>query len=121
MNRLSHIMVTLSTLLLLLFGTGGIGWQRCSCTGKVSLVLPAQQGCCNSGSGCMKVTITHISAADLQTEGTPLPQLDVHILPDLLVLSGTTLLPCSDDMPPAGQALWYPPGWTATRGMVMQV
>ncbi len=121
MNRLSHIMVTLSTLMLLLFGTGGIGWQRCSCTGKVSLVLPAQQGCCSRGSTCMTVTISHLSAADLQTEGAALPQVEVHILADNLLLSETTPLPCLDDTPAAGHAYWYPPGWVATQGMVMRV
>ena len=63
-------MVTCSVLVLVLFGAGGIGWQRCSCTGHVSLVSPSGDGCCNSSS-CMTVKVLHVSTAELQQDVQP--------------------------------------------------
>ena len=114
-------MVTLSTLMLLLFGSGGIGWQRCSCSGRVCLVLPAQQGCCNSGSSCMKVTITHLSTADIQPDEPVLPHWAsitlFHTSP--LAEMVTPMLTHGERL--SRHTYWYPPGWTATQGMVMRV
>lgn len=121
MRTLSHIMVTLSTLVLLLFGSGGIGWQRCACSGRVSLVTPAHQGCCKSGSKCMTVTIKHLSAADLQTDETSVPQLADNILFDNRELTAEVSATPLHIPPQSRHAYWYPPGWTATRGMVMRV
>ena len=121
MKRLSHLTVALATLMLLLFGTGGIGWQRCSCTGRVSLLLPTHKGCCGNNSSCMKVTITQVSTADLQTEKSALPQWAsitlFHTSP--LAEMATPMLTHSERL--LRHSYWYPPGWTATRGMVMRV
>ena len=47
-------MVSLAVFLLLVFGAGGMGCQRCSCSGRVSILL-LDDGCCNRGSDCMDV------------------------------------------------------------------
>ena len=124
MKTISHLMVTLSTLMLLLFGSGGIAWQRCSCTGKVSMVLPAQKGCCTGGSSCMKVTIEQLSTANLQTDETTVPHTSVldmarclFPIPD----SQFSFLYSQITVPQTRHTFWYPPGWTATMGMVMRV
>ena len=65
MKRLSHIMVSLSVLLLLVFGSGGMGCQRCSCSGRVSILFLDDSGCCSSGSGCMDVKVSPVSPADI--------------------------------------------------------
>ena len=124
MKTISHLMVTLSTLMLLLFGSGGIAWQRCSCTDKVSMVLPAQKGCCTGGSSCMKVTIEQLSTANLQTDETTVPHTSVldmarclFPIPD----SQFSFLYSQFTLSQTRHTLWYPPGWTATMGMVMRV
>ena len=64
MKSLSHIMVSLSVILLLFFGAGGMGSQRCSCSGRVSMLHLAGGGCCNRDSGCMDVKVSPVSVAD---------------------------------------------------------
>lgn len=123
MKTVSHIMIALSTLILLLFGSGGIGWQRCACTGKVSLVLPTQHDCCKRGSKCMTVTITHLSTADLQQEtSTPTAQTS-DLFGNLFAIPNTQHpTPISQFFAlPTGHIYWFPPGWTDSRNMVMRV
>ena len=57
-------MVSLSVFLLLVFGAGGMGCQRCSCSGRVSILL-LDDGCCNRGSDCMDVKVSPVSVADM--------------------------------------------------------
>ena len=71
MKRLSHIMVSLSVFLLLVFGAGGMGCQRCSCSGRVSILL-LDDGCCNRGSDCMDVKVSPVSVADMVQNVSPL-------------------------------------------------
>ena len=119
MKRLSHLTVALATLMLLLFGTGGIGWQRCSCTGRVSLVLPTHKGCCGNNSSCMTVTITQVSTADLQQEPTTLQGALPMV--SLATICSDIRLPLSYARHIAWQNDWIPPGWASAFGMVMQV
>ena len=123
MRTVSHIMITLSTLMMLLFGSG-IGWQRCTCTGKVSLVLPAQHDCCKRGSSCMTVTITQLSTADLQHEKTSAPLTPMFDLGGnhLVIFNTLYSIPTTQFIIlPSAYTYWYPPGWTDSRNMVMRV
>ena len=61
MKALSKIITSLTVLILLVFGTGGIGVAKCNCSGKTSLVLPIERGCCPTESDCMSITVAHIS------------------------------------------------------------
>ena len=70
-------MVSLSVLLLLVFGAGGMGWQRCSCSGRVSLLSIADSGCCARGSSCMVVTVSPVSTADVSQ---PAPQVGADVM-----------------------------------------
>lgn len=45
-------MVSLAVFLLLVFGAGGMGCQRCSCSGRVSILL-LDDGCCCRGGDCL--------------------------------------------------------------------
>lgn len=65
MKRLSGIMVACALLMLLAFGAGGIGVQRCACTGKISFVSLTGGRCCKS-SACMTVRVAQVSAAEQQ-------------------------------------------------------
>ena len=71
MKIISHIMVSLAVFLLLVFGAGGMGCQRCSCSGRVSILL-LDDGCCNRGSDCMDVKVSPVSVADFVQAVSPL-------------------------------------------------
>lgn len=92
-KNLSCIMVTCSVLMLLLFGAGGIGWQKCSCTGHVSLVSPSCDSCCK-GSSCMTVKVLHVSAAELQQN---VQLVDFTVVPCAVVWSMVDSVCCSDE------------------------
>lgn len=63
MKRVANIVVSFTVLILLLFGTGGLSLMRCSCSGKVSLVLPSDNNCCPIESNCMTVNVWKVSDA----------------------------------------------------------
>ena len=123
MKRLSHIMVSLSVLLLLVFGAGGIGWQRCSCSGRVSLLSIEDSGCCARGSSCMVVTVSPVSTADVSQ---PAPQVGADVMGYAVVCYEW---PTVQQQPtPAGAACMRrdgncggPPGWLAGNCPVMRV
>lgn len=114
-------MVTFSTLMLLLFGTGGIGWQRCSCTGKVSLLLIHHSGCCKNGSPCMELSFSHLSASDIQTNGAQLPNMAAIDMPVELGVSYAEHSPLVSILPVPRNNDWGPPGWDVSQSMVMRV
>ncbi|MCR4828472.1 MAG: hypothetical protein K5864_03315 [Bacteroidales bacterium] len=60
MKILSNIAIAITTLILLLFGNGGLALQHCSCSNTTSLLLPFDEGCCNEDSECMTVSIYHL-------------------------------------------------------------
>ena len=92
-KNLSCIMVTCSVLMLLLFGAGGIGWQKCSCTGHVSLVSPSGDSCCK-GSSCMTVKVLHVSTAELQQD---VQLVDCAVVPCAVVWSMVDSVCWSDE------------------------
>lgn len=70
----SKIVISLTMLILIMFGTGGIGVAQCSCTGKTTLVLPIERGCCPMESDCMTITVAHFSDYEVQhLTDTPQP------------------------------------------------
>ena len=66
MKVLSKIAIAFTVLILMTFGTGGIGVAKCNCTGKTTLVLPIERGCCPTESDCMSITVAHISDFEVQ-------------------------------------------------------
>ncbi len=123
MKKLSHMMVSLSVLLLLVFGAGGIGWQRCSCSGRVSLLSIEDNGCCARGSSCMVVTVSQVSTAEVSQ---PAPQVGADVMDyavvcyewptvrQQLVAADAACLRCDGNR-------GGPPGWLAGNCPVMRV
>lgn len=74
MKMLSKIAILFSVLTLLMFGTMGIGVEKCSCTGKTTLMIPIDDDCCPAESDCMTITVAHISDYVVQHHNdTPQP------------------------------------------------
>ncbi len=67
MRILANISVTLTTLILLAFGSGGVGLMTCGCSGKTTLAVPLEQDCCPEEGNCMTVTVLQLSDSDLTT------------------------------------------------------
>ena len=75
MKWFSNIIITLTMLILLVFGAGGIGVSKCACSGKISFLMPLEQGCCPMDSDCMTITVVHFSAGEFQQSANiPQPQ-----------------------------------------------
>lgn len=73
MKWFSNIIITLTVLILLVFGAGGVGVSKCACSGKISLLTPLEQGCCPVESDCMTITVVQLSVGELQSN-TDVPQ-----------------------------------------------
>jgi len=91
MKRLSGIMVACAVLMLLAFGAGGVGVQRCACTGKISFVSLTGGRCCKS-SACMTVRVAQVSTAEQQ------PSVEFASVP---VCDCPNLLPWQEECCPA--------------------
>ena len=71
MKTFSKIIISLTVLILLMFGTGGVCIAKCNCSGKTSLVLPLERSCCPSEGDCMTITVAQISDYEAPTAGAP--------------------------------------------------
>lgn len=121
MKIISHIMVSLAVFLLLVFGAGGMGCQRCSCSGRVSILL-LDDGCCNRGSDCMDVKVSPVSVADM-----------VQTVSQMVVAEMDVMSVCKHEqiiwMPRMFDAVvgWHcrgvdsPPGWLSGNCAVLRV
>lgn len=118
---MSHIMVSLAVFLLLVFGAGGMGCQRCSCSGRVSILL-LDDGCCGLGSDCMDVRVSPVSAADIVQKVTPLVAAE---LSPMSVCKQEPLLwmPRLDNVVVGWQCRGVdsPPGWLSGNCAVLRV
>lgn len=105
--------------LLILLGTAGMSVERCSCTGRVSVVFPSADDCCPTGSSC-KTTVTMQLSDYVPTAATA---LDPPLLPFLatthLLVDRPTPLPLLHTPPAAhGPA---PPGHSAETIAILRV
>ncbi|MBP3763928.1 MAG: hypothetical protein J6I49_08665 [Bacteroidales bacterium] len=80
MKHLATIAIAATTLIITLFWSGGVGVMTCACSGRTTLVIPLEDGCCGGQSDCMSVRVLQISEnetiATLQVPGDlPLPAL----------------------------------------------
>ncbi len=106
MKSVSSIIISATTLILLIFGAGGIGYSKCSCSGKTSLLIPLDDDCCPSESGCMSITVMHFSASEMQDNlDTPQPHpvmvTVAQVVPQATKMTEKKLLP--------GMTSWTPP------------
>ena len=61
MRRATNIFFSVIMLTMILLGTSGVSVEKCSCTGKISLVLPTDGDCCPDEGGCMTVKSMELS------------------------------------------------------------
>lgn len=64
MKRLTNILATIIALIVFTFCGGGVSMSKCACTGRVSMVMPGDLGCCPTEGGCMTVTTLQVSASE---------------------------------------------------------
>ena len=122
MKKLSHIMVSLSVLLLLVFGSGGMGCQRCSCSGRVSILFLDDSGCCSRGSGCMDVKVSPVSPADIVQTVSPLAVLEMVAM-SVCKIEPLLWTPGRYDAVSGWQCrgVESPPGWLSGNCAVLRV
>ena len=122
MKRIANIVVSFTVLILLLFGTGGLSLMKCSCSGKVSLVLPTDGSCCPQEGGCMAVRVWKVSDAAPTLQKTVFEN-------DVVVTYPVAILPTSFSQDRTiNLSLWpiasvdsRPPGRTCTSVTVLRV
>jgi hypothetical protein len=61
MKKATNILSSTILLTMILLGTMGVSVEKCSCTGKISLVLPTESDCCPDESDCMTMKSMHLS------------------------------------------------------------
>ena len=82
MRRATNIFLSVIMLTMMLLGTSGVSVEKCSCTGKVSLVLPMEGGCCPGEGGCM--TLKSMQLSDYMPTVTA--SLDLPVMPMLFAV-----------------------------------
>ena len=84
MKMFSHIIVAFTMLIILTFGGGGVSLVKCACSGRTSIVLPLERGCCPEESGCMTVEVVPFSASEMQQSvDIDIPVPEPMMLPEL--------------------------------------
>ncbi|MBQ6682570.1 MAG: hypothetical protein IJM74_00500 [Bacteroidales bacterium] len=121
MKIISHIMVSLAVFLLLVFGAGGMGCQRCSCSGRVSILLLAD-GCCNRGSNCMDVKVSPVSVANIVQTVSPMVVAEMDAM-SVCKHEPIILMPRMYDAVVGWQCRGVdsPPGWLSGNCAVLRV
>ena len=122
MKRIANIFVSFTVLILLLFGTGGVSLMKCSCSGKVSIVLPTDGRCCPQEGSCMAVKVWKVSDAAPTLQKTVFEN-------DVVVSHPIAILPTFFSQGrTANCSLWpmasvdsRPPGRTCTSAKVLRV
>jgi len=119
MKQLAHIVIAATTLIVMLFGAGGVGLMTCACSGDTSLILPLDEGCCGTDRSCMTVNILQMSDSDVAaTLEVPTDQM-VAELNELYELHHIPHpLPPTSDLQPLTSSLPPPIG---RHSMVMRV
>jgi hypothetical protein len=79
MKHVTNIAFSSIILIIILLGTSGVSVEKCSCTGKVSLTLPMDDGCCPGEGGCM--TVKSMQLSDYMP--TTAVNLDLPVMPML--------------------------------------
>ena len=82
MKHATNIFLSVIMLTMILLGTSGVSVEKCSCTGKVSLVLPTDGDCCPGEGGCM--TVKSMQLSDYMPTATA--SLDLPVLPMLFAV-----------------------------------
>lgn len=86
MKRVTNILFSSILLVLIFFGTLGVGVEKCSCTGRISLTTQTSEGCCDGESSCMVVKAMHLSdymPTSAMDVSMPLPPLLFPVFPTI--------------------------------------
>ena len=96
MKRVANIVFSTIVLTMMLLGTAGVSVEKCSCTGRISLVLPTEGDCCPDEGGCM--TLKSMQLSDYVPTATA--SLDLPVQPVLFPV-----------FPPVAQTSIFTTGW----------
>ena len=78
MKHATNILVSAIMLTMILLGTAGVSVEKCSCTGKISLVLPTESDCCPDEGDCM--TVKSMQLSDYMPTATASIDLPVQLV-----------------------------------------
>ena len=82
MKHATNILVSAIMLTMMLLGAAGVSVEKCSCTGKISLVLPTESDCCPDEGNCM--TVKSMQLSDYMPTATA--SLDLPVQPVLFAV-----------------------------------
>ena len=82
MRRATNIFLSAIMLTMILFNAFGVSIEKCSCTGKISLAIPVDEGCCPGEGGCM--TVKSMQLSDYMP--TTADKIDMPVFPVLFAL-----------------------------------
>ena len=117
---MAHTLISATMLILFVFGRGGVAVERCLCSGKTSLVLLYNEGCCARGSQCMQVSIVQ-GVDDGVASATHMPPapMPTAIVAQPLALCATAF--STFGHPQVGHDMNAPPPPHAERRAVLRV
>ncbi len=75
MKRVLNIIPTGIMLILMLMWVSGVSVEKCSCTGRISLAMATDRGCCPDEGGCM--TLKSMQLSEYQPATTAIPHVPV--------------------------------------------
>lgn len=111
MKRAVNIFCSVILLTMILLGTSGVSVEKCSCTGKISLVLPMEDDCCPGEGGCMTLKSMHLSdyvPTAMVSLDMPVQPVLYTVFPLVVPTNDSDCSSCShyrfDQAPPGGLA-----------------
>ena len=111
MKHLSGIIISLTTLVMLVFGAGGLGLTKCACSGRTTLLILDDVGCCPTEGDCMTVTVVSMADSDVPDHGCDAPVLDCAavLIPNLEIRNSKF-----ESRIPIPDPVYSPPRFTLT-------
>lgn len=94
MKRVLDISLSSILLILMLLGTAGVSVEKCSCSGKLTLRMLSDAGCCPTEGNCMVVkTLALADYIPTTVDAVDIPAQPVlfQIIPDIVLLQSPAL------------------------------
>ena len=119
MKQAVNTCISAIMLMLILLGAAGVSVEKCSCTGRISMVLAKADSCCPAKSSCMTVKSMHLSnylpSPSVTLDMPQLPLLTFSVPPAVPAPSAIRLVAADCHRSQA------PPGSLATTVAVLRV